>query len=142
MNTLLLDVSTWDSTVDSFGNIAMATDPYSIAQDVASACRVFQGELWYGVTQGIPYFQQILGHFPPANFVKKQMEVTAETVPEVASAKCFLTSFVNRKLGGQIQVTTQSGLVVTAAFNEFQGVLPWYVLGASPMAVGSPAGGP
>ena len=33
MNTLLLHTSTWDLTVDIDGNIAMASDPYSEAQD-------------------------------------------------------------------------------------------------------------
>ena len=41
MNTLLLDLTNWDLLVDASGNIAVASDPYSVAQDVASAVRVF-----------------------------------------------------------------------------------------------------
>ena len=47
--TLLLDRTTWDLCLDANGNIAMATGPYAIAQDVASAVR-----LWHDTTKGVP----------------------------------------------------------------------------------------
>ena len=43
MNTLLLDTLRWDLCLDVHGNIAVASDPYSVAQDVASAIRTFSG---------------------------------------------------------------------------------------------------
>ena len=46
MNTLYLDPQSWDLVLDAAGNIAMAKDPYAKAQDVASACRLFSGELY------------------------------------------------------------------------------------------------
>lgn len=36
MKTLLLDQKSWDLTLDAAGNIAVAAEPYAIAQDVAS----------------------------------------------------------------------------------------------------------
>ena len=36
-NTLLLDRTVWDLLLDGSGNIAIATEPYATAQDVASA---------------------------------------------------------------------------------------------------------
>lgn len=142
MNTLLLGLNTWDLTVDAMGNIAMATDPYAPAQDAASACRLFQGELWYDTTQGIPYFQRILGTFPPASYVRAQLEAAALTVPEVITAQAFLTSFVNRNLGGQVQLTLTSGATAIIGTSGVQGSLPWYVTAASPQASGSLEGGP
>jgi hypothetical protein len=105
MNTLLLDQVTWDLTKDAAGNIAMASNPYAIAQDVASATRLFLGELWYDTTQGVPYFQQILGKLPPAQFIKAALVQAGLTTPETKSIVCYLTGFVNRELTGQLQIT-------------------------------------
>ena len=109
MNTLLLDLDNWDLTVDASGNIAMASEPYSIAQDVASACRLFLGELYYDNTQGVPYFDEILGENPPISLVQAKIEAAAMTVPDVVSAQCFITQESNRTLTGQIQVTDTNG---------------------------------
>ena len=46
-DTILLDVSAWDLTTDSQGNIALATAPYSVAQDMSSQCRQWRGEFIY-----------------------------------------------------------------------------------------------
>lgn len=105
MNTLLLDQSTWDLCLDANRNIAMASDPYAIAQDVASAVRTFLGECWYDTTLGVPYFTEVLGQWPPVRLVKSLIEDAAMTVPEVTAAQCVITSFTGRALAGQIQVT-------------------------------------
>ena len=52
--TLLLTPQTWDLTVDASNNIAVAAEPYALAQDAASAIRLFQGEDYYDTTRGIP----------------------------------------------------------------------------------------
>jgi hypothetical protein len=139
MNTLLLNLVNWDLTADASGNIAMAQNPYAPAQDVASACRVFLGEVWYDKNQGLPYLQQILGRPPNAPFIKAQEVAAALTVPEVVSAACFLTSFNKRSLGGQIQITLTSGQRLVVAAGTLQGELPWYVSAVSPEAAAGSA---
>jgi hypothetical protein len=109
MNTLLLDLSQWDLLTDAAGNIAMASDPYAKAQDVASALRTFLGEVWYNTTVGIPYFQQILGHTPPVTLFQEMMVQAAKTVPGVASAKCTISAFEDRRVTGQVEFTTDNG---------------------------------
>lgn len=109
MNTLLLDQTTWDLCLDVHGNIAMAQNPYALAQDTASAVRLFQGEAWYDTAQGIPYFDQILGQTPPLLLVKKLLETAALTVPELVGAKAYISGLVDRVLTGQIQVTDIDG---------------------------------
>ena len=128
MNTLLLDPVTWDLVLDVNGNIAVASDPYSIAQDVASACRTFLGELWYDTTQGIPYFGQILGARPSLGFVKTQLVRVALTVPEVASAIAIVTGFDGRNLIGQIQITTTQNVVLYVTMSA---ETPWYISAAT-----------
>lgn len=109
MNTLLLDRAAWDLVLDAAGNIAMASNPYAIAQDVASAVRTFAGECWYDTSLGLPYWQQILGKYPPVSLIKKRIEEAALTVPEVAQVQSVFVSFTDRGLTGQIQIIDTQG---------------------------------
>lgn len=109
MDTLLLDQTRWDLCLDASGDIALATVPYAAAQDVASAIRLFFGELWYDTTKGIPYFGQILGRFPPPPLIKAQLIRAALTVPGVTGAQCFLSAIVGRNLSGQVAIRYGDG---------------------------------
>jgi hypothetical protein len=115
-STLYLDRQVWDLVLDGNGNIAMATEPYSRAQDVASECRTWQGEVFYDVTRGLPYASQILGKSTPIEYTKAQLVAAALLVPGVVSARAYLKSSPDRKLGGQIQITDSSGTVTAATF--------------------------
>ncbi len=108
-NTMLLDQARWDVILDANGNWAVATDPYSMAQDVASACRLFIGELWYDTTKGIPYFENVLGQSPPTEFLKAQLVAAALTVPGVIEAQAVMISFINGVLSGQIIFSDKLG---------------------------------
>jgi len=116
MRTMLLDVNRWDIILDAARNIAVASEPYSLAQDAASAIRLFRGEAWYDTTQGVPYFQQILGQFPPLQLMKTAFENAALTVPGVVSATCYITGLEDRQITGQVQVTDVNGTVTAAGF--------------------------
>jgi len=116
MNSLYLNPSTWDLAVDSFGNIAVASDPYALAQNAATACRTFINDVYYDQTVGIPYFTQILGQLPTLQYVKAQLVAAAETVQGVVSAQAFITEFAGRQIQGQIQVTDTAGVTTAASF--------------------------
>lgn len=116
MNTILLDANTWDLVLDANMNIAMATEPYSIAQDAASAITEFVGDNYYNPSQGIPYFSNILGQLPALNYVKQQYIAAAMTVPGVVSAQVFFLSYTNRVLTGQLQVTNNAGVTLAVGF--------------------------
>jgi hypothetical protein len=115
LTTLFLRPDTWDLTVDVDGNIAVASEPYSLAQDVACACRTFQGELPYDTTQGIPYWQ-ILGKLPPLQFIKSAYVTAALTVPGIVAAVCFIESIVGRRVTGQVQTTDRNGVLNATRF--------------------------
>lgn len=119
MNTLLLDLSTWDLVLDSAGNIAMASEPYSLAQDAASAIKTFLGECYWDTTLGINYFKLVFKGPPPSIATLKQLFVNAAlTVPGVSAAQCFFTDASGRMLIGQVQVTSKStGQVAVIPFN-------------------------
>lgn len=118
-NTLLLDIDTWDLCVDAAGNIAVASEPYSLAQDVATAIRTFLGDEYYNTTDGVPYFQEILGHSPPLQVFQQLIEAAALSAsPEVISAKCVINSFdnTNRTVSGQVLFVDSSHNTGTVEF--------------------------
>jgi hypothetical protein len=137
MNSLLLDAQ-WDITTDVNNNLAIVSGGQAIAQDVACVCRTWLGELWYDVTQGVPY-QVILNARPALQFLKNALAAAAATVPGVASIACFLTGpGPDRVVGGQIQITPQvNPTIVVVQTTNLAGDLPWWVNAADEQAVGA-----
>lgn len=123
--TLLLDRTTWDLVLDAAGNMAVASEPYSLAQDAASAIKTFKGESYWDTTLGIDYLGVIFGGNPSLAQMKGLFVGAALTVPDVGSAACFISSASNRAISGQIQVTSKStGQTSFASFSvvNLQGV--------------------
>lgn len=105
MNTLYLDPQSWDLVLDAAGNIAMAKDPYAKAQDVASACRLFSGELYYDTEKGIPYFEETLGKKQSFALYRHRLIQAAMTVPGVAAADVEMDQMNDRVLSGRLKFT-------------------------------------
>jgi hypothetical protein len=116
MNTLLLDQDKWDLVLDANGNIAMAAGPYALAQDVASAVRLFLGELYYDQTQGIPYWTKVLGKLPPASMLIEMINRQALTVPEVVSVQTTISGFTDREITGQISFVDINNVTTVVNF--------------------------
>lgn len=109
MTTLLLALNDWDLVADSKGNIAVASDPYAMAQDVASACKLFLGELWYDSSKGVPYFEDVLGHAPSQGLMQALIEQAALTVPGVVGARCTIDAVANRQVTATVRFTDETG---------------------------------
>jgi hypothetical protein len=116
-NTLALDQTAWDLIMDSSRNIAMVSPPYALAQDIASAVKLFLAELWYDTTRGIPYWTKILGKLPPTALVIQYIVQAALTVSGVVSAQCVINSFNARTITGQIIFVDESGKSTTVQFS-------------------------
>lgn len=118
MQTLPLNTASWDLELDSNGNLTLADPDYSIAQDVASAIRTFQGECWYGATLGLPYFQALLGKLPPASYITNLLEQAALTVAGVLSVTVVSLGLnSDRQLTGSvIVVSTDTNTPIVASF--------------------------
>lgn len=117
MKTLLLDQTSWDLLLDVNFNVAVASDPYSQAQDAASNIKLFKGELYYDTTKGVPYFPSILGEAPSLTIVKAQFVLAAKLVPGVTAAQCFISAInASRQLSGQVQVTNVIGATAVIGF--------------------------
>lgn len=115
-NSLLLDQAAWDLVLDARGNIALAGEPYAIAQNVATACRTFLGECIFDTELGIPYWEQILGHLPPAQYIRQQLIDAAMKVPGVLQVTPILITPTDRGIGGQLQIVDTSGQTTTVNF--------------------------
>lgn len=122
MDTLLLDRSTWDLVLDADGNIAKASNPYSLAQDAASVIRTWLGEVYFDTTVGIPWAQQVMGRSPSLSLLREQLKAAALTVPDVATATVYLVTLTDRRVGGQVQVTSSSTGTTSAA--DFEVINP------------------
>lgn len=116
MSTLLLTQDTWDLCADALGNIAMASEPYSYAQDVASACRLFLGELWYNSQKGVPYLEDILGHLPTEDALRQFLIEAALSVDGVVKADVIVNSFDSRTITGNIQFVDINGNTANVGF--------------------------
>lgn len=107
--SIRLNTNPWDIELDSNGNLSLANEDYSIAQDVASAIRTFLGECWYDVTLGLPYFGTILGQRPPASLITSLVVEAAKTVATVTSVTVVrLVLSEGRTLTGTVIVVSES----------------------------------
>lgn len=109
MKTLFLMPSDWDLRLDTNGNIGLAEEPYALAQDVASAVRLFDGELWYDTRKGVPHFDEALGRVPSYSLYRHHLEEAAKTVEGVVAAKATLLHRDGRILSGNISFIDNFG---------------------------------
>jgi hypothetical protein len=106
----------WDIGLDERGNLAIFDGAEALAQDAASAIRLFKGELWFDTRPGVPYFESILGKRPALSFIRARFVAAALRVPGIVRAEVFFTAWEDRKLSGQVQVYDRLGNVGSASF--------------------------
>lgn len=124
MDTCLLDTASWDFTLDAFGNLATCGDStagvvntgpeYRMAQDVATQCLTWQGEVYYDDTIGIPY-TSILGGPPSLVLISSLYEQEALTVFGVQQCVPDLSfeAGTERLLSGTLLVADSQGRIGT-----------------------------
>ena len=109
-HTLYLRPDSWDITLDSSGRIARSTQAYAIAQNVANAVRLFTGEAFFAMDEGIPHFDIELGKTRPAlSVLRARMREAALNVEGVLDAQITLDDVQERKLTGEILLTVADG---------------------------------
>ena len=111
MRTLFLLPSTWDLCLDTSGNIAIATDTYQQAQDIATSCRVFLGDDYYNLTDGIPYVEEILGKTDyPIALYQRNLYDRSMLVDGIVTVEVKLNPLNNRILTGDIIFTNEDNI--------------------------------
>jgi len=121
MDTCALDTRLWDLDCDSAGNWRTVGDATGsgnsptgpgmrLAQDAATRCLSFAGEVYYDTTQGVGY-TQILGGPPNMAVVNNAYQSEALKVPGAAQALSNLTFTAGsqRKVTGALTVTDITG---------------------------------
>lgn len=120
--TVLLDRKTWDVTSDGVGRIALTTDDYATAQNVANEARLFTEDAYFIQDQGIPHFTVELGRRVNASVLRSYLRRAALSVSDVREVLSVeITAFdpTTRTLTGDMQLTTVEGAengVVTTYF--------------------------
>ena len=124
MDSLALTAD-WDFDVDAYGNWRTVGDAtpgdltgpgYRLAQDVATRCLSWRGEVYFDTTQGIPY-ETIVGQFASIAYVQQLYTVEALKVPACAQAvpDLTLTRGNKRTLTGSLTVADFTGNVGSIA---------------------------
>lgn len=117
MQSLLLDNGTWDLVVDANRNLAVCTAPYAVLQDVATAVRIWLGEVLYDVRLGIGYDTDIFTNASNAVVLAREVERIASEVAGVTAAQCTLTRpGQKRRLTGVIRVQLNDGTTSDVQF--------------------------
>jgi len=117
MDSLNVDETNNDLFVDGQGNLALATGGAALALNAACAIRTFSGEVFYDSTQGLPYFQSILGKNPPLEYVRSQLAKAALNADsDIVASRVFFSSLTARNLSGQVQVTDSTGKIASSNF--------------------------
>lgn len=122
LDTLALNPETWDLTTDAYGNWATVGDATGgassptgpamrMAQDVATQCLSWAGEVYYDRSAGIMY-PQLLGGEPNLPLLNAAYAQEALSVPLVAQAVANFTfqGGRSRLLGGAILTTDVNGV--------------------------------
>lgn len=115
MNTLALSAG-WDLTLTPAGDIAVLGAADATAQDVASALKLFIGELWYDTAAGVPYMTEIFGVSYSDALVKSLLESAALSVPNVSQAQVTSLTVSNRVASGRMTVIYDDGTTTEILF--------------------------
>lgn len=123
MDTLALDSANWDLDTDARGNwrtVGSSTSQSDqtgpgmrLAQDAATRCLSWRGEVYYDTTQGIRY-EQIMGEQPNMALLQSAYNTEALKVPECRTALVDFTF-----TGGKARLLT--GNLTVADFNGASG---------------------
>lgn len=119
MDTLALDYETWDLDVDSYGNWktvgdatpgALTGPAIRLAQDVATRCLSWRGEVYYDAAIGIRY-EQILGQAPNMALLQNAFTTEALKTPLCTQAipNFTFTAGNVRGVTGALTVTDIAG---------------------------------
>lgn len=118
-STLFLLPETWDLCLDTSGNIAIATDEYQQAQDIATSCRVFKvkkadgtvsGDDYYNQNDGIPILEVMGRSAYPLALYQRNLHDRAMLVPNIVSVDVNLNEVKDRVLSGAIMFTNDKNL--------------------------------
>ena len=106
-----------DLFLDTNGNLVLTqTLAQVVQQDLTICLRMFQGEWFLDPSQGIPYFQSILGVKAAPGIVAQIFRTAIAQRPGIQSINSLtVTNLPNRSIQITFSITLQDGSVLTSA---------------------------
>lgn len=113
MDSLLFDPEKWgELLVDASGNIAVTSNPYRIAQDVTTAVKLFKYDLWYDISEGVPYLTEIYAKKDRLTLLKDYLEKQSLLVVGVDTALVTIISFTEREVKATILINKEFEVLI------------------------------
>jgi len=90
------------------------SDVYAVAQIILTRLKLFQGEWWLNLNDGLPLFQSILGSSGSSRNIEIITNLISSRIsqtPYVTGIVSFEVTFTNRQLLYSGTISTQFGLI-------------------------------
>jgi hypothetical protein len=94
-----------------FGNNCFLSGTDAVAQAIETKLKMFKGDYWEDLSEGLPFFDQIAGN-SDKNAIDSLIESRILAVPGVSSISSITSSMANRKYMATITVVTTYGTTV------------------------------
>jgi hypothetical protein len=96
-----------------FGNASFISDIDAVAQAIGTKLKLFQGEWWENINEGLPFFQEIAGH-SDINAIDLLIQARILEVPNVVSIESYASNIdKNRRYTATVTVNTAFGSLQT-----------------------------
>ena len=96
--------------VFGYGNTSFLTDTNAVAQAIQTKLKMFQGECWEDLDDGLPFFQSIAGNRDKAT-TDLLVKARILEAPNTQSILSFQSTIENRKYSATATVSTAFGTV-------------------------------
>lgn len=101
----------WDIELDDNGNFALKDGQEQIAQDVATAVKMYKGEYVFDTERGVP-FTDIMGERLNQALIQEFMNKEAKRINGVLNTTVIFNDFdSSRVLDYDILISTEQGLI-------------------------------
>lgn len=103
---------TWGRGIGNF----LIDNPTAVAQAILTRLKLWQGEWFLNLQEGMPYLQQILGHAPSANIPDSAIRATIQGTPFVEYVTDYASNWASteRRFTVSCRVVTSFGPVTRA----------------------------
>lgn len=113
MDTLLFNPESWgELLVNARGDIAVASEPYRTAQDVSTATKMFKADLWYNISEGIPYLEEVYAKDADIPVLRDFLEKQAFKINGVFAVEVLMSDFTDRKLSGRVIINNEFEVII------------------------------
>lgn len=121
-----LDPNTWEPQQGN-GQANFISDRDAVAQIIATSLKLFQGEWWLDLSDGLPMFQSIEGSSGTSRNVQLITNIIVARIqgcPYVISVTNVSASFSSRRYAFKCSVVTQFGTLIIGNNPGNQATLP------------------